>query len=356
MSRYEIAVVGTGPGPESERSGTGFSMGYRHGRAYEQLDECELIACADVVPEHADQFAAEFGLEPDRAYESHAEMLAGADPDVVSVAVPPASHAEIVVDCARHGSVSAIHCEKPMADTWGASRLMAQECHRSNVQLTFNHQLRFHGGVRKAKELLDGGEIGRLERIEASRANLYDAGTHQIDLCNYFNDDRRPEWVIGQIDYREETLLFGEHNTNQALSMWEYENGVHALASTGAGAGAIGGVGGTIRLRGTGGTIRLGGDPYLRIQRADDPDWQTPEWSEREWVPNAIEHVVGCLEGGSEPTLGARKALNATEIIFGTYESARRRGRVDLPLEVEDNPLRAMVEAGTLDPAESSGG
>jgi hypothetical protein len=49
--------------------------------------------------------------------------------------------------------------------------------------------------------------------------------------------------------------------------------------------------------------------------------------------------------------LDASNALIATEIIFGAYESSRRRGRVDFPLTIEDNPLAAMVENGDLQPA-----
>ena len=44
------------------------------------------------------------------------------------------------------------------------------------------------------------------------------------------------------------------------------------------------------------------------------------------------------------PVLSARKALQATEVIFATYESARRDARVDLPLEVEVDPFTHMRE------------
>ena len=40
--------------------------------------------------------------------------------------------------------------------------------------------------------------------------------------------------------------------------------------------------------------------------------------------------------------------LRATELIFATYESSRRRGRVDLPLAVEDSPFLSMVESGVM--------
>jgi hypothetical protein len=46
--------------------------------------------------------------------------------------------------------------------------------------------------------------------------------------------------------------------------------------------------------------------------------------------------------------MSARRALRATELIFATYESSRRRGRVELPLTIEDSPLLAMIEAGVV--------
>ena len=58
--------------------------------------------------------------------------------------------------------------------------------------------------------------------------------------------------------------------------------------------------------------------------------------------------MIDALRSGRESELSARRALNATEIIFAIYESSRRRGRVDLPLTIADNPLAAMVDAGQL--------
>jgi hypothetical protein len=48
--------------------------------------------------------------------------------------------------------------------------------------------------------------------------------------------------------------------------------------------------------------------------------------------------------------LGAKNALMSTELIFAAWESSRRRGRVDLPLDTEDNPLVQMIESGALKP------
>jgi predicted dehydrogenase len=356
---YEVAVIGTGSDPD-EPDGDGYAMAYHHASAYRKLDGADLVACADIVRENAEAFAAEYGIE-DGVYEDYETMLAEVEPAVVSVCVPPAAHEEVTVGCTRAESVEAIHCEKPMADTYGGARLMAQEADRHGVQLTFNHQRRFSDAVRTAKRLLDEGEVGDLERVEFSAGvGIFDYGSHSFDLCNYFNDETPAEWVMGQVDYREENVLFGSHNENQALVCWEYENGVTGLAgtdSTGEG-GPASVFGCHNRLVGTDGVIEVGPDgedaPALRIRRNGDAEWETVPTEDglHDWafVDRAIAENLRCLRAGERPELGARNALNATELIFATWESARRRGRVDLPLEIDDNPLSAMVESGDLTP------
>jgi hypothetical protein len=58
--------------------------------------------------------------------------------------------------------------------------------------------------------------------------------------------------------------------------------------------------------------------------------------------------LIDALKTGREPELAGRRALQATELIFATYESSRRRGRIDLPLTIEDSPFLSMVEEGLL--------
>ena len=348
MASHNIAVIGTGD-PEA----TGYAMAYHHAHAYDQLDGCELVASADIVPRNAERFAEEHGIGAEGVFEDHRAMLAETQPDVVSVTVPPMVHAEIVIDCIRAPSVRAIHCEKPMAYRWGDSRLMAQEAIRHDVILAFNHQRRFAKPFREAKRLLDAGDIGELQRVECEIGGglFFDYGSHSIDLCNYFNDEIPPAWVIGQVDYREENRVFGAHNANQVSTRWQYLNGVHGSAT----AGFEGAIGAHNRLVGTGGVIEVGpadAEATLRIRR-DGADWETIDtdgeglhgWT---YLDRAVADTIQALDDGYEPELCANNALNATEIIFATYESARRRGRVDCPLTIEDNPLVDMVERGDL--------
>ncbi|PSQ01446.1 hypothetical protein BRC92_10695 [Halobacteriales archaeon QS_4_69_31] len=72
------------------------------------------------------------------------------------VSVPPAVHAEVVVEAVYEGDLDAIHCEKPMDLTWGGARRMAEAAWRQDVQLTFNHQRRFKPSWVAARERVAG--------------------------------------------------------------------------------------------------------------------------------------------------------------------------------------------------------
>ncbi len=369
---YEVAIVGTGPSPD-ERSRSGYAMGYRHAAAYLNRDDCELIACADIVPANAEAFATEFGIPASRVYDGHLSMLEDVNPDVVSVCVPPAEHARIVIDCAQIGEVDAVHCEKPMATSWKDCREMVSACEQAGVQLTIDHQRRFARPVVHAKRLLEDGRIGELRRMEWSEVNLYDAGSHLFDLCDHFVDGARAEWVLAAVDASEEHRWFGALNSTQAIAHWGYDTGVDGFASTGDG-GRKTLVDAYLRLVGEDGVIEIEPEsgPPLRIRT--DGTWETidadgerlygPTGSRlggaiaklravtpgvsarRSTRPNyarAIDHAIEALTAETEPIISGAAALRGTEVIFGAWESARQRGRVDFPLQIDDNPLEAIV-------------
>ncbi|WP_137287663.1 Gfo/Idh/MocA family protein [Halorussus salinisoli] len=328
-------------------------MAYRHAAGYEELDNCDLVACSDLVGENARAFAAEFGIPDANTYEDYDEMLAAVEPDVVSVCTPVPTHAPIVIDCAESGHVDAIHCEKPMADTWEASREMATVCDEYDVLLTFNHQRRYGVPAGRIKQLLDDGEIGELQRLELAPGNFFDAGSHLVDLCSYFNDEHRAKWVMGQIDYREENVRYGVHNENQAFVQWRYENGVHAVAYAGFGDELLPC---QIRVVGSEGVIELQHieGPTVRVRRQGETEWRDADADGPDAnIPGAVRSVVDALETGEESMLRAENALTVTEILFGAYESVRQRGRVDTPLEIDDNPIVSLVEAGEIVPEQT---
>jgi len=361
MTDYTVAIIGTGPDP-TDPSVDGFAMGYRHAEAYTADDRFSVTACVDIVPENAAVFGEEFDIPESNLFEEYTVMLDTLAPDVVSVTVPPAVHESVVVDCTQHSAVRAIHCEKPIADTWGAAQRMVQTAWRHDVQLTFNRQRRFAKPFTTAKELLDQGEIGGLERIEIGWGDFFDTGAHTIDLAGMMNDERPVDWVIAQLDYREEDIRFGTHQENQMLAHWEYDNGVSGLLSTGSTSDLVDA---TMVLRGTNGALRIAPEDGPMLERVDEDSRESvpvddegihatgnePEGRFGSLLHNrSIAHLGDSLSDGTEPIISGRRGLNTAEIIFAGYQSVKQRGRIDLPLEPSENALEQMVSSGSLSP------
>lgn len=363
MKPYRVAIIGTGR-PRGQEGATGAAMSYRHARGYLASERAEIVALADIRPENAAAFREEHGIPQAQIFTDYKEMLREVKPDVVSVCTWPHLHAEMVIASAEAG-VRAVHCEKPMAPTFGEAKRMYLACLERGVQLTFNHQRRFEPKFRTVRRLIREGAVGQVVQLQASCPNLYDWGTHWFDMIFFYNGDVPAEWVMGQIDSRNERAVFGVRMEDQGLSYFAFQNGVRGLLITGdVEQGAAGGWGNALgavqRIIGTEGVIEVprAGGTQVRLQNSESagfrdvpPDGEPVEADGA--IAAGIADLLRCLESGEEPELAARKAIQATELIFATYESSRRRARVDLPLKIEDSPLLAMLEQGAIGSAQS---
>lgn len=335
--KYRCALIGCG----------GMSAG--HAAGYKSHPDCELVAVADIAEDKA-KARAESHAPAAAIYTDYVKMLKAEKPDIVSICLWPHLHAPAVLATARTG-VKAIHCEKPMAPTWGESLKMAAACEKAGIQLTFGHQRRFLDAFRKAKALAQAGTIGDLVRVEGACSNMIDWGTHWLDMMFFFNNETPAVWVLGQISATEWREVFGLPFETQAICEFLFANGVRGVLYT----GTDNNIGCSMRLLGTEGVIELREGPQpLWVRGKGDGKWKTPKvvgaLHGGDSVAWAVHDVVDSLTAGREPELAARRALQCTEVIFATYESSRRRGRVDLPLKPKDSAYLSMLETGELKP------
>ncbi|HWA86996.1 MAG TPA: Gfo/Idh/MocA family oxidoreductase [Opitutus sp.] len=343
----KVAIVGCG---RPQISLQGFGMAHRHMAGYRASGRCALAAVADINETNARAFIAEHN--PGAAiFSDYRELMEKIRPDLVSVCLWPHLHAEAVCAIAPFRP-RAILCEKPMDNHWDAALRMHETCRQHGVLLAINHQRRFNLPIAKARELLAAGAIGRLLRLEGAWHNLADAGTHVLDLMFFFNGDTPADWVLGQIDVRHSTKAFGAINPGHGVTEIRFQNGVRGLYRFGHDHAELGAL---LRIIGEDGVIEILFDaPWLRVRRAGQAAWEVVDTGENihddQAIYRGIAEIIACLDTGAVPQLASERALRATEVIFATYESSRRRARIDLPLAPGRCAMLSMIESGELTP------
>ncbi|MEX2141158.1 MAG: Gfo/Idh/MocA family oxidoreductase [Pirellulales bacterium] len=141
------------------------------------FDDVQVVAVCDVeqrrlkaVKESVDQ---KYGNQDCKQYGDFRELVARDDIDMVTVTTPDHWHALCSVAAANSGKH--IYCEKPLSNSIGEGRAIADAVKKNNVKLQTGSHERSGENARFAAELVRNGRIGKLHTI---RINLPDDDGH----------------------------------------------------------------------------------------------------------------------------------------------------------------------------------
>ncbi|WP_329459814.1 Gfo/Idh/MocA family protein [Streptomyces sp. NBC_01497] len=112
-------------------------------------------------------------------------LLARDDVDVVALATPPHTHADLTVRALRAGRH--VFCEKPLALTEADAARVSAEAARSGTVLTVDHVLRYNPLLRAVERLMAEGLLDRPRRFLFEN----DAADEDLDRDHWFWDPAR---------------------------------------------------------------------------------------------------------------------------------------------------------------------
>lgn len=127
-----------------------------HAQVLSQADYTDLVACADICSERAQERAAQHGLKP---YTDYIEMLDTEKPDVLHICTPHYLHVPMAIEALRRG----IHVfmEKPVAISPEQLSQLQQTVEASSAKLGICFQNRFNPTTRAMKSVLAEQQTGR---------------------------------------------------------------------------------------------------------------------------------------------------------------------------------------------------
>ena len=175
---YRAAVLGLGHIGWTNMTDLRRQKPASHVEAWRLCPRATLAAVCDVSGLRWD------GPEP--YYADAVHLLADQRPDIVSIATPIETHADLVLACAEAG-VKAIVCEKPVTRSLTELMGVIRRCQESGSLLFVNHMRRFDPFLRTLQVNLPT-MIGPLRGMTGHYAvGLWSYGSHLIDLMGWMS-------------------------------------------------------------------------------------------------------------------------------------------------------------------------
>jgi predicted dehydrogenase len=362
MARYRTAIIACG------------TIARVHARAWLGVagQPVALGALADTHPDARREFGDFFGIPEAKRYADFREMLDAERPDFVDVCSWHQQHAEMVIAAAAR-QPKAILCQKPMAVDLGEADAMLTACERNRVKLVIAYQRPHHTTWLAARDLIRAGAIGAVRQVQMDDGgNLLNNNSHNIRLALFLMDEPAAEWVVGAVERTTDGVERGLPAEDACLGLVGCANGATILIQS----NLVHGLGQGCRVIGTEGVMELDTTHPPDDQVPSDAPMYMPEGPSARynteigtvryfssatsgWVnieapwhdawAHQCQETIDWVEGRvSSPISSAERGRAVQEIMMALFESARKKQRLYLPLRTRVNPLRLMVEDGSL--------
>ena len=164
MSILKVGFIGAG------------TVSTMHILGYQNNPKAKLAAICDVNRELALERAKAWGIPEGRVFTDHHQLLNLAELDMVEVLLPDYLHYPITMDAIAAGKHVSV--QKPMAMNVSEADKMIAAARAKGVSLRIFEQFIFMPQMRRAKELVEAGEIGdlltiRLKTIKATSPDCW---------------------------------------------------------------------------------------------------------------------------------------------------------------------------------------
>jgi len=162
--------------------------GSKHVRVLSGIPDLNVIvvdSCADRRREAARAFPS--------VTTASALSEVAAEVDAVVVATPPSTHFSLAMQSLVHGCH--VMVEKPITTDVAEAHELIDLANANELVLMVGHTFEYNAGIRKLRDILDSGELGKLLYVDTARLNLglyqqdvnviWDLAPHDISIVNF---------------------------------------------------------------------------------------------------------------------------------------------------------------------------
>ena len=330
--------------------GTGFWANYQIA-AWKELEGAELVALYDKAIPKAEAMAHKFGVP--RVFDRVEELLKKASLDFVDIITDVDTHALLTEMAARNGIATI--CQKPMAPKLHLAKQMIDVSEQLDVPLFIHENWRWQAPIRKMKEILHEGRIGKIFKARVTFCSAFpvfdnqpfladldqfiltDIGSHILDVCRF---------LFGEVvtlhchTARVNQQIKGEDVANVFMKM---ENGISCYAEMSyASILEYESFPQTFILaEGEKGSVHLTKDSELRVTTRTGTEIVTARPREYSWtdpkyalvhssIVDCNQNILNALSGNGPAETTARDNFETMRLVHASYASAITHKLIDM--------------------------
>lgn len=272
--------------------------------------------------------------------------------DAVAVSTPVCTH----FDLAKRALDAGLHVwiEKPMTDNVDNARAMVDLAAAKGRTLFTDHTFIYTGAVRKIKDLIEKGELGRMMYYDSTRVNLglfqqdvdviWDLAPHDIAILDYLIPSKKLAVSATGASYFSNGIV-----AKSVLTIYMEDNVISHINTSWVS---------PVKIRQTliGGSAKMvlydDTQPSEKIKVYDKGvemfetkeelyrlnvqyrvgDMYAPKVDDREALSLAVEHFGECIQSGKEPMTSGRAGLEVVKVLVASKASLKQHGA---PVELD---------------------
>lgn len=349
-------------------------VAYLHAKAITQIPGARLAGVWSRTAKSADDLAAKFNTV---AYKDISTMVSENKSDLVIVCTAHPYHLGPAVEAARAGANVLI--EKPLASDLKDCDIIIETCHKMNVRLGVISQRRWYEPVRRVKDAIDSGKLGK-----PVLATVLMLGWRDKDY--YDSDAWRGSWnsegggvLVNQSPHQLDIMLWYMGDIDEVYGVWKNLNHPYIEVEDTAAAivkfksGAIGnilvsnsqkpGIYGKVHVHGEngasagvqtdGGAMFIAGKTGVAEPPVNDlwtitgEEHLLKEWVKQdtekfnscdptiEYIKYQIEDFLSAIKNNRDPYVNGEAGRKTVELFTAIYRSTRDNKVIKFPLTPE---------------------
>jgi len=331
--------------------GTGFWSQFQLG-AWTEIPGNECVALYNRTRSKAEKLAERFSVP--RVYDDPDELFQNEDLDFIDIITDVDTHYKFVEMGVRYG-IKNIICQKPMAPDFETARKMMKITREAGVNYYIHENYRWERPIRRFKEILDSGIIGKPFKArlsfnsgypvfdnqpflaELDKFILTDMGSHILDVSRFIFGNCKRLWC--QI----RTVNPGIKGEDVASVMMEMENGMPVFAELSYASIVEDDAFTTVFIfvEGDKGSIYLGPGFEIRTTtiegtQSEVVSFPTYEWADPDYIVNhesgipINRNILDDMLGKGKAETTGEDNFETVKMVWASYESAASGEIIDL--------------------------